>query len=94
MTPRRLLRPRAFAQALGIHVSTLYRMVQADEIEPPVRIRGAFGQRGGSVGWTEDYVEAVIQRLTAARDQHFAAIKPAATTKRPRGRPRTPTHAA
>lgn len=89
MTPR-LLRPRAFAQALGVHVSTLYRMVAAGEIEHPVRIRGVHGQRGGSVGWPHSYVDELIDRMTDARDEHFAAraAEPPIVAKRPRGRPR------
>lgn len=56
MQATRVIRPKAAAETLGISRATLYRLVRAGALPPPLRISA------GCSGWPEhviaDYIEA------------------------------------
>lgn len=52
--PKRLIRPKAAADRLGISKTTLYRLVKAGILPKPVRISAQ------ATGWPEDIIEAFI----------------------------------
>ena len=71
---------RFFGGDQPLHVSTLYRGVNAGRYPKPVRVSG------NNVRWIRAECEAAAQRMLAARDQ----------PKKPerRGRPRSPARGA
>lgn len=53
--------PAVCAKLGGCHRATVYRMVQEGELPPPVKI-------GARSAWPESEVDALIERLKAARN--------------------------
>lgn len=52
--PKRLIRPNAVAERLGISKTTLYRMVNTGKLPAPVRISSQ------CTGWPEDVIDTFI----------------------------------
>lgn len=52
--PKRLVRPQATADRLGISKTTLYRLVKAGKLPVPVRISSQ------CTGWPEDVIDTFI----------------------------------
>ena len=78
-----LLRAGAVAQRLGIHRSTIYRLMDTDaEFPRPVRVTGVHGQFGGAVAWPEDEIAQYVEKLIAKRDSAVGSPKPAARKRR------------
>ncbi len=52
---KRLLRTREFAERLGISVATLYRLIAAGKLPPPIKI-------GGASAWPSSDLDAIVER--------------------------------
>jgi prophage regulatory protein len=58
--PNRMLRPREVTEAIGLSRSTLYRLVQRGDFDPPVRLTDT------AIGWPESVVRAWIRKRSTA----------------------------
>ena len=60
--PLQLIRVRDFAARLGVSLSTIWRMVRAGELDPPLALNPRVK------GWEESYLLEIFERLRDERD--------------------------
>lgn len=56
--PKRLVRPKATADRMGISKTTLYRLIKAGKFPKPIRISDQ------ATGWPEEVIDAWIASRT------------------------------